>query len=104
MSQDGREFLCCEYNRDGDSYRSPWSRGYYPALEGDDEPFYPQGDLAAMEVVANELFAKYAKLYYDKDFITSVYFFDTGSTTGGYGSCWLVKKSKLAFCEVILFL
>ena len=23
--EDGREFLKCEYNKDGDSYRSPWS-------------------------------------------------------------------------------
>ena len=26
-------FLMCDYNRDGDSYRSPWSNEYYPALD-----------------------------------------------------------------------
>jgi len=26
----GREFLKCEYNRDGDSYRSPWTNSYFP--------------------------------------------------------------------------
>lgn len=26
----GRDFLKCEYNRDGDSYRSPWSNKYFP--------------------------------------------------------------------------
>jgi len=46
-----------------------------------------------MEVAANEVFPRYAKMYYDKDFITSVYFFESG-VENGYGSCWLVKKSK----------
>lgn len=46
-----------------------------------------------MEVKANELFARYAKLYYDSDFFTSVYFFDT-RLDNGFGSCWLIKKRK----------
>ena len=25
-----KEFLKCEYNRDGDSYRSPWTNKYFP--------------------------------------------------------------------------
>ena len=45
-----------------------------------------------METKANDLFARYAKLYYDNNYVTSVYFFDTGSASG-YGSCWLVKKT-----------
>ena len=28
----GRDFLLCDYNRDGDSYRSPWSDKYFPAI------------------------------------------------------------------------
>ena len=46
-----------------------------------------------MEAKANDLFYKYCKLYYDSDFSTSVYFFDT-DTASGFGSCWLIKKSK----------
>lgn len=46
-----------------------------------------------MEIRANEVFARYAKMYYDKNFYTSVYFFDTPQ---GFGSCWLVKKSKFS--------
>ena len=49
-----------------------------------------------MEVAANDVFARYAKMYYDKDFITSVYFFESGDQNG-FGSCWLVKKSKSTF-------
>ncbi|POR38669.1 F-actin-capping protein subunit beta, partial [Tolypocladium paradoxum] len=28
--QTGREYLLCDYNRDGDSYRSPWSNHFDP--------------------------------------------------------------------------
>lgn len=31
-------------------------------------------------------------MYYDKDFMISVYFFDTNDS--GFGSCWLVKKNQ----------
>lgn len=44
-----------------------------------------------MEVKANEVFARYARLYHDKSVMTSVYFFDTDDK--GFGSCWLVKKN-----------
>jgi hypothetical protein len=89
----GIDFLGCEYNKDGDSYRSPWSNKYYPTIEDPSySPFYPTGKLLEMETSANEVFARYAKLYYDKDFITSVYFFESGADNA-FGSCWLVKKT-----------
>ena len=59
----------------------------------DYQPIYPSPDLLEMEAKANDLFFKYCKLYYDSDFTTSVYFFDT-DTASGFGSCWLIKKSK----------
>ena len=31
-----REYLCCDYNRDIDSFRSPWSNTYYPELSPKD--------------------------------------------------------------------
>lgn len=45
----GRKYLLCDYNRDGDSYRSPWSNAYEPPIEGDDG-FQPSPALRAMEV------------------------------------------------------
>jgi capping protein beta len=30
--KEGKEFLQCEYNKDGDPYRSPWSNQYYPEI------------------------------------------------------------------------
>jgi len=44
-------------------------------------------------VRANETFDRYCKGYYDKDYLSSVYFFDTDQE-GGFGSCWLIKKEK----------
>ena len=80
MDEDeGREFLKCEYNKDGDSYRSPWTNKYFPEIvieEGEEEPIYPSGELREMEVKANAVFARYAKLYYDDNFFTTVTFFD----------------------------
>ena len=94
---EGREYLQCEYNKDGDSYRSPWTNTYYPPVEAEDDPnyqpIYPSPDLLEMEGKANDLFFRYCKLYYDSDFHTSVYFFDT-DTANGFGSCWLIQKSK----------
>ena len=29
----GKDYLLCDYNRDGDSYRSPWSNEYDPPIE-----------------------------------------------------------------------
>ena len=29
----GNKYLLCDYNRDGDSYRSPWTNIYSPPLE-----------------------------------------------------------------------
>ena len=53
---------------------------------------YPSDDLLQMEQKANEIFQRYAKLYYDTNFHTSVYFFDTDNN--GFGSSWLVRKDQ----------
>jgi capping protein beta len=43
----GKKFLKHEYNRDGDSYRSPWSNTYYPASP--DATFFPSEQLLQLE-------------------------------------------------------
>lgn len=43
----GREYLACDYNRDGDSWRSPWSNEYDPPL-GDGTR--PSRELRELEV------------------------------------------------------
>ena len=82
----GRQFLKHEYNRDGDSYRSPWSNSYFPAAES---TFFPSAHLLQLEGKANAMFATYVRLYYDSA-ISSVYLVDTQTT--GFNACFLVKK------------
>jgi capping protein beta len=90
---EGKPFLKCEYNMFGDSFRSPWSNTYFPEPEdAEEQVIYPSEDLLRMEQAANVVFQRYAQLYYDKDYLTSVYFFDTNDS--GFGSCWLVNKNQ----------
>lgn len=83
----GKNFLKHEYNRDGDSYRSPWSNTYFPASP--DATFFPSEQLLQLEQKANEVFATYVQLYYDYA-TSSVYFNDTD--TQGFNACFLVQK------------
>lgn len=86
-----RNFVLCDYNRDGDSYRSPWSNTYFPAME---DGFLPSDKLREMEKEANQLFDVYRHQYFEGGY-SSVYFFDTedeGSDGSAFGACWLVHK------------
>jgi hypothetical protein len=58
----GRDFLTCDYNRDGDSWRSPWNNEFYPPLD-DGEGVVPTERVRKMEVRANEAFDVYRELY-----------------------------------------
>lgn len=81
----GRKYLLCDYNRDGDSYRSPWSNKYEPAL---DDGFVPSAKLRALEIEANALFDAYRELYFEGG-TSSVYLWDLDE---GFAGCFLVKK------------
>jgi len=87
----GREFLLCDYNRDGDSYRSPWSNQYFPPNE---DGVLPTSQLRKMESEANEIFDTYRKLYFEGG-VSSVYFFSTDKDekdTKSFGACFLIHK------------
>jgi len=99
---DGRKFLLCEHNRDGDSHRSPWSNSYFPLL---DNGFRPSERLRSLELHANEVFDVYRELYYGKtSSVSSVYFWDkdVDNTTEvvegkkneslGFAGCFLIQN------------
>lgn len=96
-SESGKNYLCCDYNRDGDSYRSPWSNKYYPEVseqESEDTP-YPSRTLRQLEIKANESFEIYCEMYYEGDGISSIYFWDTAEIEGleeGFAGVALFKK------------
>lgn len=83
---DKKEYLLCDYNRDGDSYRSPSSNTYDPPL---DDGAVPSDKLRRLEIEANEAFDEYRKMYFDGG-ISSVYFWDLDS---GFAGVILIKKN-----------
>eukprot|EP00519_Triparma_laevis_P005489 CAMPEP_0182499774 /NCGR_PEP_ID=MMETSP1321-20130603/7946_1 /TAXON_ID=91990 /ORGANISM="Bolidomonas sp., Strain RCC1657" /LENGTH=285 /DNA_ID=CAMNT_0024704017 /DNA_START=23 /DNA_END=878 /DNA_ORIENTATION=+ len=84
----GRPFILSDYNRDGDSYRSPWTNEYAPHIE---DGFKPSQKLRALEVQANEIFDSYRELYYEGG-ISSAYLWDLEEQEGGFAGCFLIKK------------
>jgi len=86
---ENKEFVLCDYNRDGDSYRSPWSNQYFPTME---DGFKPNDKLRKLEVAANKLFDIYRKLYFSSGY-SSAYFFETDEKDDmGFGACFLIHK------------
>jgi capping protein beta len=81
------EFIACDYNREGESYRSPWTGEYEPARDG----YKPSEALRRMEVIANEAFTTYRSLYYEGG-LSSVYFWDV-PTEGCFAAAILLKKA-----------
>ncbi|KAI0437255.1 F-actin-capping protein subunit beta [Xylaria telfairii] len=100
--QTGRDYLLCDYNRDGDSYRSPWSNEFDPPLQdggtanGDDDDDdgnenaagLPSEKVRKMEIKANEVFDVYRELYYEGG-VSSVYFWNLDD---GFAGVVLLKK------------
>jgi capping protein (actin filament) muscle Z-line, beta len=99
--QTGRDYLLCDYNRDGDSHRSPWSNKFDPPLdesdeagpdtagEGADEGLAPGDRIRRMEIKANEAFDVYRELYYEGG-VSSAYLW---SLDNGFAGVVLLKKS-----------
>ncbi|KAF7872542.1 hypothetical protein EAF04_003463 [Stromatinia cepivora] len=98
----GRDYLLCDYNRDGDSYRSPWSGEFETPVGGttpggiDDqgnndgagEGAVPSERVRKMEIRANEAFDVYRELYYEGG-VSSVYFWNLDD---GFAGVVLLKK------------
>lgn len=101
--QSGRDYLLCDYNRDGDSYRSPWSNQFDPPLDeagpggvgaggndGAGEGAVPGERVRKMEVKANEAFDIYRELYYEGG-VSSVYLWNLDD---GFAGVVLLKKCE----------
>mmetsp|Transcript_74856 Transcript_74856/g.86900 ORF Transcript_74856/g.86900 Transcript_74856/m.86900 type:complete len:278 (+) Transcript_74856:18-851(+) len=84
--KNGLPYIKSEYNRDGDSYRSPHSNEYYPPI---DKPLLPSPALREMEQKAMPLFREYVYLYYESA-LHSTYFWD--KEDGGFACAILIKK------------
>ncbi|KAL7454015.1 hypothetical protein ACHAWC_005658, partial [Mediolabrus comicus] len=90
---ENRKFLACDHNRDGDSYRSPWSNTYFPKL---DNGFYPSERVRQIELHANEVFDIYRELYFGKSSsVSSVYLWDKeeASAAAGFAGAFLIQNN-----------
>lgn len=89
-----KEFLCCDYNRDIDSHRSPWSNKYFPELSATDleESPFPSEPLRQLELTCNDSFELYRDLYYEGG-ITSTYLWDVDESTD-FAGVVLFKKAE----------
>jgi len=85
----GKHFIQCDYNRDGDSYRSPWSNEYFPKIDDDEKAFQPEDKLRKIEIRANKLFDVYRHLYFEGG-VSSVYLWNLERE--GFAACFLIKK------------
>lgn len=61
----GKLFIASDFNRIGQSFRSPWSNQYLPNPEEADELYFPPDDLRRVEMTLNELLLSYCNLYFD---------------------------------------
>jgi len=84
--QVGKDYLLCDYNRDGDSYRSPWSNCYEPPL---DDGAMPSDRLRKLEQDANNAFDQYREMYFEGG-VSSVYLWDLEH---GFAGVILIKKA-----------
>lgn len=96
---DERPYIICDHNRDGDSYRSPWSNAYYPQLSNtatSSGGFKPNYQLRQLEIQANEVFQIYQELYYGKedDVVSSVYLWETAGDGPGASNTSSVSQSN----------
>jgi len=88
-----REYLLCDYNRDLDSYRSPWTNTYDPPLE---DGIVPSDKLRVLEIELNTAFEAYRDLYFEGG-VSSVYLWDTDH---GFAGVVLIKKETDGAREV----
>ncbi|KAF2764774.1 F-actin capping protein, beta subunit [Teratosphaeria nubilosa] len=90
-TKSGRDYLCCDYNRDGNSYRSPWSNEFEPPIDPEDaQDLIPGGRVRRMEEALNAGFDVYRELYYEGG-ISSAYLWQLDD---GFAGVVLFKKTS----------
>ncbi|KAL0239030.1 hypothetical protein PCE1_004721 [Barthelona sp. PCE] len=85
----GQSYIKTQYNRDGQSYRSPHSNQYYPAV--DEGAYRPSGDLLELENKLNAAFKFYTRVY-----------FGTGKSNPAISSCYVWKQGQTIFCAIAI--
>jgi len=89
-TKSGKEYLLCDYNRDGDSFRSPWTNEYEPPIA---DGFKPSSKLRVLEEKCNMVFESYRNLYYEGG-VSSAYLWDQDEEAS-FAGCFLIKKEVI---------
>jgi capping protein beta len=84
--KEGKDYILCAFNRDGDSHRSPWSNEYDPHIN---DGILPSSRIRKLEIAANEAFNTYREMYYEGG-VSSAYFWDDNE---GFSGAVLFKKA-----------
>jgi capping protein beta len=87
----GKLFIASDFNRNGKSYRSPWSNEYIPSSERSESSYYPPPGLRRIEATLNELMLSYCNLYYDNG-VGSCYLSESPTETAKFFGAFQVKK------------
>lgn len=85
-------FIESDFNKDGDSFRSPWSDTFFPPINSD--KFLPK-ELRTLEEKLNILFKQYAKLYYGEKAVSSVYIIYSGDNISNGFECHVLIKNNI---------
>ena len=86
-----RPFLLCEFNRHGDSYRSPFSNTFSPPLSAEEASIQqPPDALRGLEIQINEVWDAYRQMYYGTESIGSVYLRE--GDKAAFLGCFLIQK------------
>jgi len=83
----GKNFIVCDYNRDGDSHRSPWTNEFHPPMK---QGLKPDLMLRSLEEMANKLFDVYRHFYFEGG-TSSVYMWNLGSKND-FAAAFLITK------------
>ncbi|TIA79064.1 hypothetical protein E3P89_03497 [Wallemia ichthyophaga] len=87
VDSSNRQYLICDYNRDGDSYRSPYTNQYLPRLT---DGSLPSPQLRQLEQGLNQAFETYRDMYFEGG-LSSVYLWDLDGSAN-FAGVILIKK------------
>ena len=91
-------FIESEFNKDENSFRSPWSNTYFPAKESGKR--LPK-ELRALEEKINSIIKLYLKMYYSPDAISSAYITFTDESISNGFNCNILIQSKFNNSKVL---
>lgn len=83
------QYLKTEFNRNGNSYRNPYTNSYSPE---DSNGYRPAGAFRTLEENGAVLFDEYVKQYYGPDTVGNFYVMESEEGNGSFSCGFFAKK------------